>query len=90
VHLFHDGMSVVIVAPMGSAESSVFNDLFEWITERAFADTNYATEFRHLTNGEKIQIERTIGRCLQTNRRVETRLLEVGAADPDVLQALSW
>jgi hypothetical protein len=75
---------------MGSSQSSVFGDLFEWITERAFADTEYATEYRHLTNGEKMQIEKTIARCLQTNRRIETRLLEVGATDPDILQALNW
>jgi hypothetical protein len=43
-----------------------------------------------LTSSEKAQIDLTIGRCLQTNRRVETRLIELGMNDATVLEALNW
>ena len=55
--------------------------LVDWITERACRDTEYTTEFRHLTYTEKHQIDTTIARIMATNRRIETKLLQLGRDD---------
>jgi hypothetical protein len=75
---------------MGLRQSAPFEDLFEWATERAFADTHHSTDLRHLTPGEKAQIDFSISRWLETNRRIETKLLELGFNEPRVLDALDW
>jgi hypothetical protein len=75
---------------MGLQQSAPFEDLFQWVTQRAFADTQHSSDMRHLTPGEKVQIDFSISRCLETNRRIETKLLELGLNDPRVLDALDW
>ena len=78
---------------MGTSSSTPADNmgaLADWITERACRDTEYATEFRHLTYGEKGMIDLTIARILATNRRIETKLLDMGREDDHVLDALCW
>ena len=78
---------------MGSGSSTPADNmgaLADWITERTCRDTEYATEFRHLTYTEKSTIDMIIARILATNRRIETKLLDMGREDDHVLDALCW
>lgn len=74
---------------MGSQESSL-DAFIDWATMKAFKDVAYNTNFRHLTLHEKQQIDLTICRTLETNRRIETKLLKEGLENEQILDALRW
>ena len=67
-----------------------FDALYNWILERAWKDTTYTTEFRGLTLTEQGMIDLSVTRMLATNRRIETKLLEIQREDEHVLDALCW
>ena len=73
-----------------SVQAANVDAFAEWIAERAWTDTHYTTDFRHLTYGERSMIDMTIARAMATNRRIETKLLELGKDDYHVLDALVW
>ena len=74
---------------MGNQESSL-DEFIDWVTMKAFKDIEYNTNFRHLTLYEKQQIDLTVCRTLETNRRIETKLLKEGLDDEQILDALKW
>jgi dTDP-D-glucose 4,6-dehydratase len=74
----------------GSSRLDDLDDLWEWVSYRAFHDTRFSTEYRHLTPQEKFQIDMTIGRTLETHRRIETKLLHMGMNGDPVLDPLRW
>lgn len=65
-------------------------ELQEFITNRAFAEMDVDVSFRHLTSSEKQTIDKTILRVMQTQRRVETKIIAEGLYDSDILDALKW
>ena len=65
-------------------------DLMDWITEKSFIENPINTNFRHLTHSEKNVIDNTILKVIQTDRRVETKLLSLGLHDENILDALRW
>ena len=79
---------------MGSSHSNDIpeglNLLMQWLTEKAFHDMKPNTDFRHLTPSEQTIIENTILRGMETNRRVEIKLLQLGYDDPDILDCLYY
>lgn len=78
---------------MGSSNSCEMENLGalgDWVSERACGDTTYSAEFRHLSYYEKTEIEQTIVRAMATNRRIETKILQLARDDEHVLDALSW
>ena len=79
----------LIRVKMGNQQSNL-DEFIDWVTIKAFKDTEFDTKFRHLTLGEKQQIDLTICRALETNRRIETKLLQAGKDDPDILNPLKW
>jgi hypothetical protein len=59
-------------------------------SEGAMADSQHSTDVRSLMPGGKVHIDLPISRCLETNRRFETNLPELGLRDARVLDALDW
>lgn len=78
---------------MGAAASETeppLQMMMDWIADKAFEDTPMDLNYRHLTNPEKQNIDKTIIRVMQTDRRIETKLLSVGLYEPQILDALRW
>jgi len=64
--------------------------LMDWITEKSYVEAPPNANFRHLTHQEKQIIDNTILRVMQTDRRIETKLLALGLNDESILDALRW
>ncbi|EAY18592.1 hypothetical protein TVAG_462780 [Trichomonas vaginalis G3] len=62
----------------------------EYITNKAFESMPLNVNYRHLTMTEKQYIDKTILRFMQTERRIETKILECGMTEPDILDAFYW
>lgn len=78
---------------MGGSQSTVpegLEMLMQWLTEKAFIDMKPNTDFRHLTPSEQSIIDNTILRGMETNRRVEIKLLKLGYDDPNILDCLYY
>lgn len=78
---------------MGSSSSSAdaeFDEWLQWITDRAFKDTNMDLSYRHLTDQEKEMINFTIMRIMETRRRIDTKLTALSLEDEHVLDPLNY
>lgn len=62
----------------------------EFITNKAFESMPINTNYRHLTPSEKQFIDKTILRFMQTERRIETKILSLGRYEPDILDVMNW
>lgn len=78
---------------MGSSSSSAdaeFDEWLQWITDRAFKDTNMDLSYRHLNDQEKEMINFTIMRIMETRRRIDTKLTALSLEDEHVLDPLNY
>lgn len=77
---------------MGSSSSAdtEFEEWLQWITDRAFKDTNYDFTYRHLTESEKAMINFSIIRIMETRRRIDTKLTALSIEDEHILDVLDY
>lgn len=77
---------------MGSSSSidAEFDEWLQWITDRAFKDTNMDLSYRHLTDTEKEMINFSIMRIMETRRRIDTKLTALSLEDEHVLDPLNY
>ena len=77
---------------MGSIASSNanYNETLNFLIEKAFKSTKYDLSMRHITYEEKKMIDLCILRFLETNRRIETKLLYAGKDEENLLDVLNY
>lgn len=77
---------------MGGSSSvdAEFDEWLQWITDRAFKDTNMDLSYRHLTEAEKEMINFSIMRIMETRRRIDTKLTALSLEDEHILDPLNY
>lgn len=74
---------------MGINQSSI-DPFTELIINKSFQSLIFESDRVHLTTSEMVIIETSVLRMMETNRRIETKLIQLSETEENVLEALAW